>query len=280
MTTQPSEQPKQLTAIQVLRQSLERPEMLDEFRKALPGHIKVEQFIRTVLTGVANARNSADLLAADRPSLYLACMRAAGDGLMLDGREAALVIYGGKVAYMPMAYGILKKVRNSGELSSISAQLIHEKDPFKYGVNVQGEYIEHTPEILKGLAERGPMIGVYAIAKTKDGGIYIEVMSKEQVMATKNAGRSGDKGPWSGPFESEMWKKAVLRRICKRLPMSTDLEQVIKAVDEEFEFNDKPQPTVPAPVTSSRLAAVVEAKSEPAPAAKAEVKAGPEDTPI
>jgi recombination protein RecT len=82
--------------------------------------------------------------------------------------------------------------------------------------------------------ERGKRIGVYALAKTKDGSIYVEVMTEKQVMDVKNISRSKDFGPWSGPFEEEMYKKTALRRLSKRLPMSTDIEETIRRDDDLF----------------------------------------------
>jgi recombination protein RecT len=86
--------------------------------------------------------------------------------------------------------------------------------------------------------DRGEAIGVYALAKTKDGGLYVEVMDKAQVMAVKAASRAKT-GPWTGPFENEMWRKTAIRRLSKRLPMNTDLETVIKRDDEMYDL-DKP----------------------------------------
>jgi recombination protein RecT len=58
-------------------------------------------------------------------------------------------------------------------------------------------------------------------------------------MDIKNVSRSKDSGPWSGDFQGEMWRKSAIRRLSKRLPMSTDLEQTIRADDEIF--NPAPQ---------------------------------------
>ena len=96
--------------------------MENEFLAALPPQIDVSKFTRTLMTSV---QMNPELLQADRKSLLSACMKAAQDGLLLDGREAALVCYNARdragqfvkmAQYMPMVSGILKKVRQSGEL--------------------------------------------------------------------------------------------------------------------------------------------------------------------
>lgn len=211
---------KQLTPVDALKNSL--TQLKPQFQAALPSHISPEKFQRVLLTAVST---TPALVEADRSSLFAACMRSAQDGLLPDGREAALVTFrsknGMQVQYMPMINGILKKVRQSGELSTITSQLVYKNDSFKYWVDAEGEHISHEPNMF---SDRGEVIGCYALAKTKDGSIYIEVMTKEQVMAVKNASKSKDFGPWAGDFHYEMWKKTVLRRLSKKLPMSTDIE--------------------------------------------------------
>lgn len=225
---------KALAPIDEVRQQLTA--MVPQFKMALPAHITPEKFMRVVLTSL---QNSPDLLQCDRRSLYGAAMKACQDGLLPDGRESALVKFGDKVQYMPMIGGILKKVRNSGELASITSQVVHEHDKFRYWVDADGEHIEHEPNLF---SDRGRMIGVYALAKMKDGAVFVEVMTMADVDAIKSVARSKG-GPWSGPFASEMIKKSSLRRLAKRLPMSTDLDQVITRDDEMYDFSQsQPQP--------------------------------------
>ena len=233
----------EIKPIDEIRGTLARME--GQIKSALPPHISPEKFTRVVMTAL---QMTPSLLACDRASLYGACMKCAQDGLLPDGREAALVKFKESVAYMPMVSGILKKVRNSGELSSITSQIVHKNDRFRYWVDSDGEHLEHEPLVF---GDRGEEIGVYALAKTKDGGVYVEVMTLAQVDAIRNVSRSKD-GPWSGPFASEMARKSAIRRLAKRLPMSTDIEQTIHRDDQ---FYDLKPSEVPA-----ETAAVVEKK--------------------
>lgn len=198
-----------------------------EFKMALPPHISVEKFKRVALTAI---QSDPDLLRADRRSLFGACVKAAQDGLLPDKREAALVIFKGTVQYMPMIAGILKRVRNSGEVASIAAQLVYRKDVFRYWVDGDGEHIQHEPLMF---GERGDIVGAYGVAKTKDGAVYIEVMTKADIEKVRNVSRAKNSGPWSDWWE-EMARKTVLRRLSKRLPMSTDIEDVIRREEEQF----------------------------------------------
>lgn len=212
-----------------------------EFKAALPAHIPVERFMRVVTTAVVN---NPDLLTADRRSLFESATKAAQDGLLPDGRDGALVIYNTKVKgegsrdvwvkkvqWMPMIAGILKKVRNSGELQSIGAHVAYENDEFTYELGDE-EKIIHRP----ALDNRGRPRLVYAIAKTKDGGIYREIMTMQEVEKVRSVSRAKDKGPWVDWFD-EMARKTVLRRLAKRLPMSSDLDDLIRRDDALYDLD-------------------------------------------
>lgn len=221
---------KQLTPIDQVRGSMQAME--SQFRAALPPQIPVERFTRVVMTAL---QGNPDLVRAERSTLFEACVKAATDGLLPDGKEGALVTYNNRVVWMPMVQGILKKVRNSGELSSLGSQVFFKNDKFRFWIDAGGDHLEHEPLLL---GDRGDAMGVYAVARTKDGASYIEVMTKQQVYDVRNVSRARG-GPWSGPFEHEMWRKTAIRRLAKRLPMSTDLEQVITREDENFDFSKR-----------------------------------------
>ena len=259
---------KELRPLDVLKVEITR--MSPQFQMALPKHISTEKFTRVLITAISTNEL---LVTATRQSLFAACMRSAQEGLLPDGRESAIVTYKTKdgnvtAQFMPMVAGILKKVRNSGELSSITAQIVHANDKFRYWVDSDGEHIEHEPNFF---SDRGPRIGVYSFAKTKDGGIYMEVLTSKQIEAIRSSSKSAQYGPWSGPFEDEMIKKSAIKRLSKRLPMSTDLDSLMKADDDLYEFKNDPiveeknitpvEQIEPKAKPKSKIERIVEAKS-------------------
>ncbi len=222
-----------MTQIDDVRNTLTK--MDREFTKVLPPGITAERFIRVVMTAV---QGNPKLLEATRSTLFEACTKCATDGLIPDGREAALVVYstksGKKVQYLPMVRGVIKKVRNSGEVDNLNAHVVYANDFFSHWRNQTGEYLEHKP-CYDG--DRGEMRLVYCIARLK--GVdepEIEVMTADQVRAVQRISKAND-GPWSGDFESEMWRKSVIHRISKRLPMDAQVEQVIRRDEEMYELN-------------------------------------------
>lgn len=238
-------------------------QMTPEFKKALPGHIPAEKFVRTVQTAVqmnpqiGNACNTTGGI----QSLMAACTKAATDGLILDGREAALVTFRqnvkqnrndpdqweDRIQYIPMVAGLMKKARNSGEISNIAAHVVYENDKFEYVLG-DDERIEHQPK----MGDRGKPIAVYAIVKMKDGTVQREVMDRDAVMRiaaqSKNAAQYN---PDTGKNFGEWWRKTVIRRISKYLPSSSDRDEFLQAVeriDDGFDYEATNNgPTEPAP---------------------------------
>lgn len=232
-------QENEMSNLPALRDNLEK--MKSEFARALPGHVTPERFVRTAQTAIALTRN---IDKADPKSLLAACSKAAADGLILDGREAALVIdYRGEAQYRPMMRGLLKLAYQSGMIASISVQVAYDVDDFEYVLGDE-ERIVHR----RNMTEAGKPIAVYAIAKLKSGEVIREVMTVAQINAIRDrsdgwkafsAGKIKST-PWSTDWE-EMARKTVFRRISKYLPSSVDsdrLQAAAERIDEDYTFDD------------------------------------------
>ncbi|MBR0693610.1 recombinase RecT [Bradyrhizobium lablabi] len=231
---------RQQNPIAVFKQQVMSREQ--EFGAVLPAHIPAERFSRVILTAVN--KNPA-LLHADRASLFSSAMMAAADGLLCDGREAALVIYRTKkktsegdvwidaVQYMPMVAGILKKVRNSGELSTIVAKVVYAGDRFRNWIDNEGEHLDYEAGESQ---ERDIIRCAFAMAKLKDGSIEVEVLKPADIEKIRSVSRSKDKGPWVDWWE-EMAKKSAIRRLSKRLPLNTDIDDLIRRDDALYDFD-------------------------------------------
>lgn len=121
--------------------------------------------------------------------------------------------------------GLIDLARRSGQIVSIAAHEVCENDHFElvYGLD---EKLNHTPAI----AERGEVIGFYAVAKLKDGGHCFEFMSRYQINEIMaNSQSKGAYGPWKDNFV-EMGRKTVIRRLSKYLPLSVEF-QTASALD-------------------------------------------------
>jgi recombination protein RecT len=241
------QEPKLPAIIQQFRADLNRME--SQFKMALPEHIPVERFMRVVMTAV---QNTPKLLACDRQSFFNACMRAAQDGLLPDGREGAIVPFGdddddggrrrgdgAKATWMPMIAGLRKIARNSGEIDTWDVHLVYDGDQFAYELGDE-PYIKHRPAPTGGLHRK--ITHAYSVCRLKDGGLSRDVMNIEEIEDVRKAFSRAKKGPWSNPASyGEMCKKTVARRHSKVLPKSTDLDRVLHRDDELYDFNKAKQ---------------------------------------
>ena len=210
--------------------------MQPELAMALPAHVAPERFVRIVMTAI---QQTPDLMKADRKSLFAACMKAAQDGLLPDGREAFLNCYYSKkdnkfvASYQPMIAGVLKKIRQSGELKQLSCDVVREGDVFEHYVDETGEHFKHQSSDEDNAS--APVKYVYAALWTKDGGFYFKKMTPKAVEKARAVSRAANSGPWVQWWD-EMALKTVLRNLSKRVPMSVEVESVIHRVDDLYDI--------------------------------------------
>jgi recombination protein RecT len=215
-----SQQSKPQPPMVVLRNFLDA--RVHELQTALPPHMSAERFIRVVLTAV---QLNPDLLACDRSSLWNAAMRCAQDGLLPDGREAALVAFKAKAQYLPMYAGLLKKFRNSWQFKWVTAGIVYEGEEYHHWIDETGEHFRHVPG---DDVDSKKIRRVYALATTLDGGSFIADMPLSDVEKRRAQSRaSREDAPW-GKWPQEMMKKTAIRVLSKLLPMSSDIDALIR----------------------------------------------------
>lgn len=283
LATQPKPTSRQQLVVQ-RKNDIQQQET--ELKKMLPTSIPSEKFIRTVQNAITL---NPEIAEADKNSVLNACMKAASDGLVLDGREATLTIYNSKqkdgsykkmAQYIPMVAGIIKRVRNSGEVARLNAFVVHENDKFHvaYGLEMT---LTHEPNF----ENPGKPLGAYAVCLFKDGEVDFEFMPAKQILNIAAQGKNADQyEPAKGKNYGEWWRKTAIRRLSKRLPVDSDLARVIQQIDEDYDF----KPTGKAVTPHDEDGVIIEnqettktAKNRGAAAAKLNPKAKqPEPGPV
>ena len=195
----------------------------EQFRAMLPSHIKAEHFERVVMTAI---NMDPELLTADRRSLYNACARAASDGLLPDKREGALVLFKDRdnaklVAWMPMVFGLIKKIRQSGEVDSVGARIVYQNEidqqRFRFIIEDGAEKLYHDPMLW---GDRGAKVLVYAYARFKNGFIQYQPVHRDDIAKRRKTART-DK-IWAA-WEDEMWLKTAIRMLASKMPLSAEI---------------------------------------------------------
>lgn len=139
-----------------------------------------------------------------------------------------------KEAHLIIDYrGLVTLAKRSGEVSRVVARIVRERDEFEYQQGTE-EWVRHIPALVP---DPGSYAYVYAVAFYKDGGSQFDVMSAAQIAVHMDRHAPRDRqrnivGPWISDPE-EMWKKTVLRRLSKLLPLTIEVRAALAFEDEQ-----------------------------------------------
>jgi len=222
-------------------------QMRGQIQMALPKHFDVDRMIRIAVTAAAKppAAGKAGILDCTRESVISCIMQCAQLGLEPNGPtgEAYLIPFNDfknnqVICTLIIGYrGLVKLARQSGEISSVCARVVHEKDQFEYELGLN-ERLFHIPTDEE---DPGPMVRVYCVFRLKDGGHQFDVMSTREVEAIRKRSKAKDSGPWITDYEA-MAAKTVIRRTSKLVPASIEdkLHRAV-AIDEASDDETRPQ---------------------------------------
>lgn len=169
-------------------------------------------------------------------SIYTALAISAQLGLIPSSAlgEAFLVPFKGKCTLIPGWKGLVKLAHRSKAIKRLVADVVYERDEFRIVLGTQRS-VHHVP----ALRDRGDIVGAVAIATFADGETDIEWMSIEDLRRVRAVAERSRPSPAYTDWEDQMYRKAPLRRLCKRLPLGEDYFAAA-AVDEISE-SDQPE---------------------------------------
>lgn len=228
-------QPETTRALKPLKNGGDLRDLLISYQSSiadvLPKHLTPERMIK--LACIAAGR-SKGLLKCTQASIIESVMKSAELGLDCSGTlgEAYLIPYKDQCQFIVGYQGLIKLARNSGEIVNLNAVVVHKNDTFRVRLGTDSK-IEHEP-CYDG--DRGEMVAVYAVANFRDGGHQFDVMTKADVDAIRRRSKASGSGPWVTDYH-EMARKTVVRRLCKYLPKSQELQKAMES-DAEFDLDD------------------------------------------
>jgi len=207
---------------ETVRDLFQNPEIVKRIKEAIPRHLTPERLIRTVVAAVLQNEK---LLECTQPSLLTAVMGCAQLGLAPEPflGQAYILPFKNKntghteATLIPGYRGYISLARRSGELQSVSSQVVYSNDHFKlmYGTD---EKLEHVP----ASGDRGEAIGSYVVFHYKDGGYSFDYMTKQDIEEVRQKfSRQPEGRAWKESWE-EMAKKTVIRRHVKIAPLSVE----------------------------------------------------------
>lgn len=197
---------------------------------------KSMKFLSSVMSDVQKNKK---LLECEPMSLINSYMTMAQIGLMPSGvsGEAYVLPYAGKAQFQLGYQGLVTLFYRAGG-GAIRCELIRKNDDFKYINGV----INHTIDIFKSNADRGEVIGAYAIANVGDQEISKAMNIKDIISFGSKFSKSytSASSPWKVENDPEGWmyKKTVLKQLAKMLPKNETINKAIAEDNEDSRISD------------------------------------------
>ena len=219
--------------------------MKSKIAETLPKHITPERVIKALF--VAASKNP-DLYECteesickslmDASSLGLDCSGTLGSGYLIPFNRNTKDKKTGQwnrrkeCQFIPGYRGLIDLARRGGQIATIEAHAVYTQDNFLLQYGTESKLV-HIPNLQADRKEE--FLCFYAVATLRDGTKQLEVMTLADVERIRDAAMAKNhqekpSGPWADHF-AEMGRKTVVRRLCKYLPLSPELEKAFAIED-------------------------------------------------
>jgi len=221
-----------------------------DFAAVLPTHMtaRVDQWLRLTQGALRRSDALQAVLKNNPGSVLAALLDCARLGLEI-GDTYHLVPMGGAVVGMPDYTGLIELIYRADGVQTVQCGIVYERDlehhicesgarmpRFKF-IKSEMDRPYHAPD---WFSDRGQMIGAYAYAEMRGGGVsHVVLRNKaeiEKVRAVSKTANHAD-SPWN-KWPDRMWLKTVIRELAKFVPTSAEDRRGLTIAD----LGDPPPP--------------------------------------
>lgn len=198
----------------------------DKFAEAMPAVMTRERFMRIAIGAI---RRNPKLLECDPLSLMGSLLVAAQLGFEVNtplgqfyliprwNKNTQRMEADGQIGYK----GWLDLVDRTGMVTSMTAEVVYEKDRFVYRLGDDPK-IEHEPS----LGDRGKAIAYYVSIRLSNGGTFRKVLSRSDVNLYRARSKTPNAGPWVSDYDA-MALKTTFLRLVTWLPKSLEIKKAV-----------------------------------------------------
>lgn len=218
---------------------------IPRFQLVMPDNVDEARFGNLVVGAVMREPKLIKCFATKEgeASLIVAAIQCASLGLEPNTplKEAALVPRKNKgrdeCQLMVEYRGLIKLARRSGEIQTISAEVVHARDEFEYQLGDQ-PFLRHKP--YDGDEDPGELTHCYCVVKMTGGGSQFVVVPRRVVhkdhRSKSDSWRNESSRPYSPwtTFEESMWRKTAVRCIEPFLPLTSEFRQALDSDERTF----------------------------------------------
>lgn len=197
---------------------------LTKNEKALPQGFNRDRFILnciTVITDMLKDGGKKKQLQQLNPTTIPVCLaKGAYLGLDFFNGECYAIPYGGNIQFQTDYKGEIKLCKrwSRNPIKDIFAKVVREGDFFEEEVAGGVQNVVYRPQPFSSKK----MIGAFAIVVFKDGSMMYDTMSADEIENVRNVySKAKNSQAWE-KSTGEMYKKTVLRRLCKLIDLDFD----------------------------------------------------------
>lgn len=184
---------------------------LNSVSEALPRDFNKARFVQNTLSLL---NDNPDLAKYGQAQIVGGLLKGAYLGLDFYAHECYLIPYGKSLNYQTDYRGEKKLVKKYSirPIKDITAEIVREGDDFSVGIKDNVRVVNFTPKPFN----TGKIVGAFALVEYADGGIGVDTMSVAELENTRKHSKASNSPAWRD-FTSEMYRKTVLRRLCKHI---------------------------------------------------------------
>lgn len=234
-----SEKNKEKNQLTEIYESLDTT--LDKQMAALPQGFNKQRFLQNCMTVLQEEDKFKN---CDARTVVRTLMKGAYLGLDFFNGECYAIPYGGKVQFQTDYKGEIKlaKKYSINPIKDIYAKVVREGDEFEDVIVDGRQSISFKPIPFND----NEIIGAFAVCLYKDGSLLYDTMSKKDIEATrKNYSKMPNGQAWKNS-PGEMYKKTVLRRLCKLIDLEFETIEQTKAFEDGGDFEIKEEEKIEA----------------------------------
>jgi len=208
--------------------------MLESKAGALPSNFNKTRFMQNCLTVLSEVK---EIYKYEPKSVAITMLKGAFLGLDFFNRECYAIPYGNVLNFQSDYRGEIKVCKrwSPKPIDNIYAKVVREGDGFESFIREGRQFINFNPLNFND----NPVVGVFAVVYFKDGSMAYDNMSLKEVEHIRKSYSKAPNSPSWTKSTNEMYKKVVLRRLCKMIDLDFDNADQRSAFDEGSDIEIK-----------------------------------------
>lgn len=205
---------------------------LAENARALPEGFNKTRFVLNCMTLLRD--NLKNYNGIDPVSIKTAFAKGAYLGLDFFNGECYAIPYGGTANFQTDYKGEIKLAKrySKNPIKDIYAKNVRKGDSFEEIIENGKQTVNFRPIPFNN----DEIIGSFAVVLFKDGSMIYDTMSVAEIENTRNNFSKAKNSPAWRNTPGEMYKKTVLRRICKLIDLDFDNAKQMQAFNDGSDF--------------------------------------------